>query len=324
MAGMKSASRLTFKATACTISVPATSANLGPGFDSFGLALDVRDKYIGQILDENVIDIDISGFGADSVKRDKNNLVYRAMRRAFDEMGQQPRGVALRQLNNINHGRGLGSSAAAIIGGMYLARSLVLDGDYLLPDEKILSIATEIEGHPDNLCAALYGGATIAWTEKSNNSENQEVLIANKVSISVDSRIKVALFVPEATLATSKARKLLPDHIPFADAIENSVSTAIFSTALSQRPDLLFKATQDRLHQFYRKSGYTKSYELMEFLRGAGLAAFISGAGPCVAILHTLDQAEFDEVLLSVKKKMSDSFIYLPTQISARGVGIEK
>ena len=161
--------RLTFKATLAQISVPATSANLGPGFDSLGLALDLRDRYAAQVLDDATFDVDISGESSSEIKRDKSNLVIKAMLHGFEHMGQKPKGIALRQLNVIPHGRGLGSSAAAIVGGLALARLLVLGGEQLLTDDEMIALGTEIEGHPDNIAAAVLGGATIAWTE--NNAE---------------------------------------------------------------------------------------------------------------------------------------------------------
>ena len=152
------AQRLTFKAQLAQISVPATSANLGAGFDCFALALDLRDRYAAQVLDEAVFDVDVSGEGADEVKRDKNHLVIKSMLRGFEFMGQKPRGLALRALNVTPHGRGLGSSASAIVGGLALARELVLGGDQYMSLEEMMLLATELEGHPDNVAAAIHGG----------------------------------------------------------------------------------------------------------------------------------------------------------------------
>jgi homoserine kinase len=312
---MASNHRLTFKATAATVSVPASSANIGPGFDCFGLTLDIRDRYVAQILDDQVIDIDIAGEGEEDVKKDKNNLVYKAMHKAFDYMGQQPRGIALRQLNTIPHGRGLGSSSAALVGGMALARALVLDGEMLLPNEAIFQLTSEIEGHPDNVAPTIFGGATIAWMNGD---------VPNKINLVVDPRIKAMLFIPQNQLATSKARKMLPESITLHDAIANTINASLFSTAMSSRPDLLFQATGDYLHQSYRKEGYPHSYSLVEMLRGAGLAAFISGAGSSVGLLHTLGEAELDELLLSVSHKFGDKFTSLNSSISKTGVSVEK
>ena len=140
-------SRLTFKATMAQVSVPATSANLGSGFDSLGLALDLRDRYAAQVLDDATFDVDVSGEGSADIKTDKNNLVIKAMLHGFEHMGQKPKGIALRQLNVIPHGRGLGSSAAAIVGGLALARALVLGGEQLLTDEELKNfpkVTTEV------------------------------------------------------------------------------------------------------------------------------------------------------------------------------------
>ena len=152
----------TFKANPIQVQVPATSANLGPGFDSFGLAFGMHDRYVAQVLDEGGLDIDVTGEGADEVPRTDKNLLVKAMYKGFDFLGGKPKGIAVRALNVIPHGRGLGSSASAIIGGLVLARSLVLTGTDKMSDEALLNLANEMEGHPDNVAAALYGGATVA------------------------------------------------------------------------------------------------------------------------------------------------------------------
>ena len=284
--------RLTFKATMAQVSVPATSANLGPGFDCFGLALDLRDRYAAQILDDAIIDVDVTGEGAEDIKKDKTNLVIRAMMAGFEFMGQKPRGIALRQLNTIPHGRGLGSSAAAIVGGLALARHLVLGGEQLLTDEDIVRIGTEMEGHPDNIAAAVFGGATVAWMDDVHG-----IATGRSVSIPVDPRIKAIAFVPESHLSTSKARKLLPETISHADAVVNSARTALLTQALSSRPDLLFAATEDRLHQSYRAEAMPKSLALVTKLRAAGVAATVSGAGPSVLVLHIDNDAAVEEII---------------------------
>jgi homoserine kinase len=281
-----------FKAALVQVSVPATSANLGPGFDSFGLALELRDRYAAQILDEAVIDVDVTGEGADEVKRDKNNLVIKAMMRGFEFMDAKPRGIALRQLNVIPHGRGLGSSASAIVGGLHLARALVLGGDQLFSLEEMLTIATEMEGHPDNAAAAIYGGATVAWRDEVPSAGS-----AHAISLNVDPRISAIAFIPENQLATSKARKLLPESISHHDAVENTTRSALLVHALSSRPDLLLMATKDYLHQEYRREAMPKSVALVDKLRAAGVAATISGAGPTVLVLHAGSTSEAEEIM---------------------------
>ena len=305
------AQRLTFKAQLAQISVPATSANLGAGFDCFALALDLRDRYAAQVLDEAVFDVDVSGEGADEVKRDKNHLVIKSMLRGFEFMGQKPRGLALRALNVTPHGRGLGSSASAIVGGLALARELVLGGDQYMSLEEMMLLATELEGHPDNVAAAIHGGATIAWME-----DIYGVKTGRAVSIPVHHDIRAITFIPENHLSTSKARKLLPETIPHRDAVINSSHTALLTVALSSRPDLLLTATEDFLHQSYRAEAYPKSMALVEKLRSAGVAATISGAGPSVLVLHTATETELFEII----KQAPAGFVAKEMAISRSGV----
>jgi homoserine kinase len=292
------------------VSVPATSANLGPGFDCMGLALDLRDRYAAQVLDDPTFDVDVTGEGSADIKTDKNNLVIKAMLHGFEHMGQKPKGIALRQLNVIPHGRGLGSSAAAIVGGLALARALVLGGEQLLTDEEMISLGSELEGHPDNIAAAVLGGATIAWVD--GTSENS----GHGVAIKVDPKIKALVFVPEAHLATSKARKLLPETIPHQDAVLNSSRSALLVHAIQSRPDLLLEATEDLLHQNYRAEAMPKSMALVTKLRAAGVPAMISGAGPSVLVLHTLDDLEVEAVM----KVGAGSFAAQKLAISTHGV----
>ena len=277
----------TFKANPIQVQVPATSANLGPGFDSFGLAFGMYDRYVAQILDEGGLDIDVTGEGSDEVPRTDKNLLVKAINKGFDYLGGRPKGLAVRALNVIPHGRGLGSSASAIVGGLVLARSLVLTGTDKMSDEALLNLATEMEGHPDNVAAALYGGATVAWQDLVKGKS-----VAHAVHLPVDPRIKVMAFIPASALATSKARKMLPESIPFADAQRNTSNAAIMTQALTIRPDLLFTATEDFLHQSYRQEAMPSSFALMTKLRAAGIAAFISGAGPTVLALHTEGEDE--------------------------------
>jgi homoserine kinase len=298
--------RLTFKATMAQISVPATSANLGPGFDALGLALELRDRYAAAVLDEASFDIDVSGEGADEVKKDKNNLVVRAMLHGFEHMGQKPRGIALRALNVTPHGRGLGSSSSAIVGGLALSRALVHGGENLMSDDQMVTLATELEGHPDNVAAAVLGGATIAWMESG---------IGKAVNTFVNEAIKATVFVPPSTLSTSKARKILPEMVPQSDAAINAGRAALLVHALSLRPDLLFTATEDRIHQSYRESAMPKSLELVQRLRSAGVAAVISGAGPSVLVLHTLSGTEEHEMIAAA----GSGFTAQSLEISRKG-----
>ena len=305
--------RLTYKATPIQVSVPASSANLGPGFDALGLALEIRDIYVAQILDEELFDVDVTGEGAEEVKKDGKHLVIKAMMRGFEFMGGKPRGIALRALNQIPHGRGLGSSAAAIVGGLYLARSLVLSGSTLMTDEDLIALATDLEGHPDNVSAAALGGATISWIESRVG-----VPTGCAARISVDQSIRALLLIPNSQLSTGKARKMLPESIPHSEATINSGRAALLVHALTSRPDLLFAATEDHLHQKYRRDGMPKSVDLVNKLRAAGVAAMISGAGPTVLVLHNSTSAEHDDIV----KSAGDSFRALDVELSPLGVEV--
>lgn len=306
-------SKPTFKANPIQVQVPATSANLGPGFDCFGLALGMQDRYVAQVLDEAVLDLDVTGEGAGEVPRDAKNLLVKAMYKGFDYLGGRPKGLAIRALNVIPHGRGLGSSASAIIGGLVLARALVLTGVEKMPDDQLLQLATELEGHPDNVAAALFGGATMAWMESE-----REKKVAKVVNLGVDTRISAMAFIPAHHLSTSKARRMLPESIPHREAAMNSARAALLVQALTIRPDLLLTATEDFLHQSYRQDAMPASYALMVKLRAAGVAAFISGAGPTVLVLHSGGSAEAAEL----ERVAGDRFVAKSLDISPSGASL--
>ena len=303
----------TFKAQPMQVQVPATSANLGPGFDCLGLALTMFDRYIAQVQDEPGVDVDVTGEGADDVARNDKNLVIKAMYKGFEFLGGKPRGIALRQLNVIPHGRGLGSSASAIVGGLSLARALVLGGNERMSDEAMLVLANEMEGHPDNVATAIYGGANIAWQDMQRGA-----MVAQSVHIEVDARIGALAFIPATSVATSKARKMLPESITHSDAVRNSSNAALLVHALEHRPDLLHTATADFLHQSYRKEAMPQSFALLTKLRNAGVAAFISGAGPTVLVLHTGGPSEAEEL----RRAAGDKFVATELGISRSGASV--
>lgn len=306
-------SRLTFRASAYEVQVPASTANLGPGFDAFGMALELRDRYIAQVLDEKTLDIDVAGEGADEVPKDHKNLVVKAMYQGFDFLGGKPAGIALRCLNNIPHNRGLGSSATAIVGGLALARALVVGAADRMTDEDLLTLATEMEGHPDNVSASIYGGATFAW---------QGGDYAECIKLPISGRISAVVFIPESELATSKARKMLPESIPHQDAVQNSIRTAMLTQALTTRPDLLLQATEDFLHQSYRESAMPKSLALMNKLRAAGVPSFISGAGPAVLALRLDANIDNENELTDLARVAGGGFKVEQIEIAKTGFQI--
>lgn len=262
----------TFVTGQVQVSVPASSANLGPGFDSLGLALDFRDLVTAEVIDGG-LDIEVSGAAADEVPTDESHLVYAAMCRAFEVMGCAVPGIRLRCENMIPHGRGLGSSSAAIVAGVCAARSLVAGGSLLMDDEAVFSLAATLEGHPDNVAPAFFGGFTIAWSEGDRFFAT---------GVAVDPRIGVVVFIPPKQVRTKIARGLLPENVSHADAAANSGRAALLVAALSRQPELLFPASEDLLHQKYRGSAMPESLQFVEALRANRVAAVVSGAGPAV------------------------------------------
>jgi len=271
-----------FRAAPASVRVPATSANLGPGFDSFGLALELYDDVVVRVA-ESGLAVDVAGEGADEVRRDKRNLVVRAVQATFDALGGQPRGLEIVCANRIPHGRGLGSSAAAIVAGVLAARELVLGGSERLPDDAMLRLAAQLEGHPDNVAACLLGGFTMAF---------DNVGVIDAVRLDVHKSIAPVVFIPATVSSTAKARRMLPATVPHHDAAANAARAALLVQALTKRPDLLFVATADALHQQYRAPAMPRSAALMAKLRDAGVPAVISGAGPTVLALATSATAD--------------------------------
>lgn len=254
------------------VEVPATSANLGPGFDCFGLALDWRER-ISVRTTTGGFDIEVTGEGADRVPRDETHLIVRSAILGLADLGVGVSGLGLRCHNTIPHGRGLGSSSAAIVAGLVAARALAGRE----PDPAwVLRHATAIEGHPDNVAAAVYGGFVVAYEGRSGVAA---------LPCRVDPGLVVATFTPATPVATAAARKLLPSRVPHVDAAANAARAALLVAAVGGRRELLWEATRDWLHQEYRRAAMPRSVELMTQLREAGLAAVISGAGPSVLVL---------------------------------------
>ncbi|WP_159500324.1 homoserine kinase [Microbacterium sp. 18062] len=258
-----------------SVRVPATSANLGPGFDTLGLALSVYDELEVTVIDDGRLEIEVEGAGAGDVPRDASHLVVRAITHAFAAAGRRLPGLALRATNVIPHGRGMGSSGAAVVSGLLAAKGL-LAGDVELGSESLLRLATELEGHPDNVAPALFGGLTIAWVDETG-PQHKKLLVHRGVSPIV--------FVPEFTMSTSVARGLQPAQFSREDAVFNVSRSALLIAALTQSPELLLAATEDKLHQSYRAAAMPETDRLVQALRRAGFAAVVSGAGPSVLVL---------------------------------------
>ena len=270
------------------VRVPASSANLGPGFDSIGLALGLWDECTVTVSGAPGLQVEVAGEGASSVPLDENHLVYRSMVRAWAELGvEPPAGLTLSCLNAVPHGRGLGSSATAIVTGVVAAQGLhdlaagVEDLDGGLDREFTNDLSSAVEGHPDNASASVYGGMTLSWSEAETPRHTRTVQLA------VSPEVTPVLLVPQEQLATSTARAVLPDHVPHAEAALNSARAALLVEAVTRRPDLLLPATREWLHQEQRRAALGASMELVDRLRERGHAAVISGAGPSVLVLST-------------------------------------
>jgi homoserine kinase len=285
-----------FRAAAVRVRVPATSANLGPGFDSFGLALGLYDDIVVRVADSG-LHVDIAGEGADTLARDERHLVVRSMRAAFDRLGGQPRGLEVVCANRIPHGRGLGSSSAAICAGVMAARAVTVGGTEALDQAATLALASELEGHPDNVAACLLGGFTIAWTDAFDGDAAVHAAGAgaHAVTVAPNPDVVPVVFIPANPVLTEVARGLLPATVPHADASANVARAALLVEAITRRPELLLPATEDRLHQDYRTPAMPQSAALVAGLRAEGVAAVISGAGPTVLALS--DESTADKVL---------------------------
>ena len=260
---------------AATVRVPATSANLGPGFDTLGLALALYDELRVTVVEGSGVHVEITGVGKGEVPTDETNLVARAIRYTFDHVGQPMPALRLDATNVIPHGSGLGSSAAAIVSGIMAAKGL-LEGVVQLDLDRMLVIATELEGHPDNVAPALFGGLTIAWTTPSGPRAKKLI---------VHRGVSPLVCVPDHSVSTALARSLQPASVPYEDAVFNLSRSALLIAALIQSPELLLQATEDKLHQDYRASAMPETSSLVHMLRDHGVAAVVSGAGPSILVL---------------------------------------
>ena len=298
------------------VRAPATSANLGPGFDALGLALARYDEVTAEITD-GPTSVVVTGEGAGEVHAGERHLVVRAMRRTFDAIAEltgsgreRPAGLRLTCANAIPHGRGLGSSAAAIVSGILAARALVAGGTETFPEERVFALATAIEGHPDNVAPCVTGGVATGWAE--DGGARRTVLLRFDTHPSV---APVAC-IPSNRLSTEAARGLLPPTVPFGDAAANAARAALLIPALTTRPDLLFDATEDRLHQTYRAVAMPDTFELMARLRKSGVPAVISGAGPTVLAFG--DRSDID----SVAAETGMDWAIHPLDVDRDGAGV--
>ncbi len=265
-----------------TAVVPASTANLGPGFDSIGLALSLYDEIIVETTESGLI-VEVDGEGTGQVSLDEGHLVVRAIHCGLRAAGFSVPGLVVRCRNAIPHSRGLGSSAAAVVGGLAAVNGLLAQSNSApFTEAQLVQLSSEFEGHPDNAAAAVLGGAVVSWTDRGSQPPRYAA-----VPLRLHRDIRLFAAIPEQRSSTAEARMLLPAHVSHHDARFNVSRAALLVLALSERPDLLLAATEDVLHQPHRAQAMVASVEYLRLLRRCQIPAVLSGAGPAVIVLST-------------------------------------
>lgn len=303
------------------VRAPATSANLGPGFDSLGLALQLYNEFEVAPRSDGELNVQVNGEGAGGVPLDRRHLVIRAAHEAFELAGEKPPGFDLVCANQVPHARGLGSSSSAIVGGVAAASALLgrrgADGG---PDRDwIYQVAADLEGHPDNVAPCVYGGYTVAYRDGGR---------WGAVSLTPDPRILPVLCVPGWKLSTERARGLLPERVAHGDAAFNAGRTALLTAAVCGHPDRLLAATEDRLHEAHRAPAMPDTLALIRDLREQEqLPAVVSGAGPTVLVLCSVsggmartDSPEIAHQVDSIRRRTGNDWVIRPLHIEPAGV----
>jgi homoserine kinase len=297
-----------------TVRVPATSANLGSGFDSFGLALGLHNTVTAALSESGQWGLTVTGEGADSLALDEDNRVVVSMRRLFAEIGRDDLAARLTCHNDIPLGRGLGSSAAAIVGGLVAANELT---GCTVGTQRLFELAAEIEGHPDNVAASLMGGFTMCWTDGAVRFARVEPARG----------LAAVVVVSDAPLATAKARELLPPSVPHRDAAFNVGRAGLLTAGIALgRCDLLGPGTADRLHEPYRLQAVPDLDAVLALLLGAGAdGAALSGSGPTViGLVCGTDDQQATERAQTVAAAASAAVAALGGRRSPRVLGIDR
>lgn len=312
--------------TTTGVRVPASSANLGPGFDSVGLALGLWDEAVATVVDRPGTAVEVSGEGAADIPLDESHLVVRAMHAMWRHLGiSAPAGLHLQTRNGVPHGRGLGSSATAIVTGCALAQVLavrsVRDGLAVEVDELDLSVintvASGLEGHPDNASASVFGGATLSVMEPPTAASGRHPATTT-IALPLHPSIQPVVLVPETVLSTTTARAVLPPSVPLEVAAANTARGGVLVHALTTDPAALWLGTADLLHQEVRRPNYAASMAVVDVLRGEGHAATISGAGPSVLVLTT----EVDTAREAARRAAGEGWRILSPGVPQTGVGV--
>jgi homoserine kinase len=271
--------------------VSASSANLGPGFDSVGLALGLHDEIVVETTDSGLV-VQVEGEGADQVPLSAEHLVVRAIECGLRAAGVSVPGMVVRCRNAIPHSRGLGSSAAAVVSGLAAANGLIAQSDSApLTEAQLIQLSSEFEGHPDNAAAAVLGGAVVTWVERTGSAPQYSA-----VALRLHPDIHLFCAIPEERSLTAETRGLLPTHVSHDDARFNVSRAALLVVALTERPDLLMAATEDLLHQPQRAPAMPASAEYLRLLRRLNISATLSGAGPSLIALSTEPQLPAEAV----------------------------
>lgn len=285
--------------TSATVEVPATSANLGPGFDSLGLALSWYDRSTVTVISSGT-EVLVEGEGSDTVPRDSTHLVVTTIREALADLGASVPGLRLEAVNTIPHGRGLGSSSAALVGGLLLAWGLARP-DQAIDNVWLLREAERREGHADNVGPAVHGGFVITWSGALGDAaDSGERARTSRVHPDV----AALALVPQFEVLTRTARSVLPNQVPFSVAVSNASRAALLVHAMGEEPSLFPAATADRLHQDYRAKLMPETMTLVHRLRNQGFGAFVSGAGPTVLVL--LDKTRWPHLRKVVEELTKD------------------
>lgn len=294
------------------IRVPGTTANCGPGFDAVGIACTIYNDLELTLSSQDGISLEVTGEGAGTIPADESNVVVKAVRMVLAKTGQQAKGISLKMTNHIPLSRGLGSSAAAIVGGLVAANELT--GRHLT-NEDLLTMATSIEGHPDNVAPAIFGGITVSIMESGSVKYLRFLPPANFSMVAV---------IPEFNLSTKAARKVLPETVPFADAVFNVSRTALLIGALcTGELNLLLHALEDRLHQPYREELIPGMAQVLAAARQAGaLGAALSGAGPCLLAFTAGNSSQIGEAMVKAFQLHKIRARYQHLQIDTQGAAI--
>ncbi|MBD0854732.1 homoserine kinase [Corynebacterium striatum] len=267
--------------TKAIVTVPASSANLGPGFDTLGIALSLYDTVEVEVTNSG-LEVEIFGEGAEDLPRDGSHLVVKAIRSALNVADVSAPGLRVVCNNNIPQSRGLGSSASAAVAGVAAGNGLA---GFPLTEQQVVQLSSAFEGHPDNAAASVLGNAVVSWTTVPVDGHSLPEYKA--VTVVVHKDIKATALVPNFHASTQAVRRVLPSHVTHGDATFNVSRTAVQVVALQNYPELLWEGTRDRLHQPYRADVLPVTSEWVNRLRNRGFAAYLSGAGPTAMVLHT-------------------------------------